>query len=104
MGYYTVLLTNNTGQLRQRNEYDEVHLMKYCDLSNKSKVIEEIKELQKKSLEIKTIISFVRPIVDYCRLCVGVPSFPGFTFIAINNMQKKIIARKAVQGTPLKAP
>ena len=101
MGYYTVLLTNKTGQIRQRNEYDEVHLMKYCDLSNKSKVIEEIKELQKKSLEIKTIISFVDP---YCGLAAELCEefkLPGFNFIAINNMQNKILSRKALQGTPL---
>ncbi len=100
MGYYTVLLTSNLNQLQQRSEYNDVHLMQYCDFSNLEKVKETIKQLQEHSLNVKAIISFVDP---YCGLAAYLSKEFGlnnFTVDAIYNMQNKLQSRQLLKDTP----
>ena len=59
MGYFTVVFTNNEKQLRQRNEYTDVHEMIFIDTNNISEMKNEINQLKSKGKEIKTIVSFI---------------------------------------------
>lgn len=46
MGYYTILLTNNTKQIQQRLDYLDVHLMRYCNFDNYHEIKEMIRHFQ----------------------------------------------------------
>lgn len=63
MGYFTVLFTNNEKQLQQRRAYPDIHKMILIDTSNIEDMKDEIYQLKKSGLEIKTIVSFVDPYV-----------------------------------------
>lgn len=63
LGYYTILFTNNEKQLQQRKEYIEVHKMIYVNTNSLEEMREEISNLLLKSIEIKTIVSFIDPYV-----------------------------------------
>lgn len=59
MGYFTVLFTKNEKQLRQRNEYLDVHEMIFVDTDNISEMKNEVNRLKSKGKDIKTIVSFI---------------------------------------------
>lgn len=63
LGYFTVLFTNNEKQLQQRRAYPDIHKMILIDTSNIEDMKDEIYNLTKSGLEIKTIVSFVDPYV-----------------------------------------
>ena len=63
MGYFTVLFTNNEKQLQQRRAYPDIHKMILIDTSNIENMKNEIYQLKKSGLEIKTIVSFIDPYV-----------------------------------------
>jgi len=44
LGYFTVLITDNQKQIKQRVEYQDVHLMLFCDLSDINKLKTMIQE------------------------------------------------------------
>ena len=46
MGYFTVVFTNNEKQLRQREEYTDVHEMIFIDTNNISEMKKEVNKLQ----------------------------------------------------------
>lgn len=99
LGYYTVLFTNNVKQLFQRTEYNDVHLMKYCNLNKYDQLKDMIKELQSFGLKIKAIVSFVD---SYCYIANKLAFDFGlnyFTNDALYTMENKILSRKALEGT-----
>jgi biotin carboxylase len=59
LGYFTVVFTNNEKQLEQRKEYTDVHEMIFVNTNNLSEMKDEIKKLQLKGKDIKTIVSFI---------------------------------------------
>ncbi|MFJ7825895.1 ATP-grasp domain-containing protein [Psychrobacillus sp. NPDC096623] len=63
LGYYTILFTNNEKQLEQRKEYIEVHKMISVNTNSLEEMREEISKLLLKSIDIKTIVSFIDPFV-----------------------------------------
>ncbi|MGE8205251.1 ATP-grasp domain-containing protein [Heyndrickxia sp. NPDC080065] len=59
LGYFTVVFTNNEKQVKQREEYTDVHEMILVDTNNLSDMKKEIKKLQLRGKEIKSIVSFI---------------------------------------------
>ena len=59
MGYFTVLFTNNVKQIKQREEYTDVHAMIHVDIQNFNEMKQEINKLKSRGNDIKGIVSFV---------------------------------------------
>lgn len=65
MGYYTVLLTNRSEFIKQKEEFPEVHRMIYVEnLNNKEMIITIIKNLKEDQKQICAVISFIDPFVS----------------------------------------
>lgn len=99
MGFYTVLLTNRMRHLEQREEFEDVHFMKYCDIDNYQELETEIKDLQLKYLDIKAIVSFID---SYCYMaCLLATKFGLFNFSkdAVYKMEDKILSRDTLKNT-----
>lgn len=63
LGYFTIVFTKNEKQLQQREEYTDVHEMIFVNTDNLEDMRKEIKKLQSKGMNIKTIVSFIDPFV-----------------------------------------
>ncbi len=100
LGYFTVLFTNNEKQLQQRKAYPDIHKMILIDTSNIEDMKEEIYNLGKSGLEIKTIVSFVDPFVHVASIlcdefCNNVTSSS-----AIEMMEDKEKTRNFLKNQP----
>lgn len=99
LGYFTVLLTNNSKQLTQRTEYPDVHLMWYCELDDLEKIRETIKKLQRRFLEIYAIVSFIDPWCGQASQLAKEHGIYHFSTEAIYIMQNKLQSREILKGT-----
>lgn len=59
LGYFTVVFTNNEKQLRQREEYKNVHEMISVDTTSITDMRDMIHALKSRGMDIKIIISFI---------------------------------------------
>ncbi|MGN7386543.1 ATP-grasp domain-containing protein [Sporosarcina sp. SAFN-015] len=100
LGYYTVLFTNNEKQIKQRNEYVDVHEMIFVDTTNLAAMQKEIRSLKTKGNEIMTIASFVDSNVGRAlKLCEEFcPN--GTSSKAVDIMENKAGTRASLSGLP----
>lgn len=99
MGYYTILLTNNRKQIEQREEYPDVHLMKYCNFDDLDKVKLLINNLLKKGLKLMAIVSFVDSYCYIANLLAKEYGLNHFTIEAIKKMEDKLLSRNCIKDT-----
>ncbi|WP_438318267.1 ATP-grasp domain-containing protein [Sporosarcina sp. FA9] len=59
LGYFTVVFTNNEKQIRQREEYTNVHEMIFVDTTSITEMRDVIHTLKSRGMDIKIIISFI---------------------------------------------
>ncbi|HHU55375.1 MAG TPA: ATP-grasp domain-containing protein [Acholeplasmataceae bacterium] len=100
MGYYTILFTNSHKQLRQRFEYPDVHLMKFCNFERLNELKEMIENLQNTGLKIEAIISFTNNLCYIANKLASELSLNHFTLEGIQNMENKIYSRLSIRDTP----
>lgn len=100
LGYFTVLFTNNEKQMKQRKEYVDVHEMIFIDTTNLTAMKKEIRSLQSKGNEIKTIASFVDSNVSRAlKLCEEFcPN--GTSSKSVDIMENKAGTRASLSGLP----
>lgn len=99
LGYFTVLLTDNQKQLKQREEYEDVHLMLYCDLHDINALKTIINELKLKAFDIKAIISFVDSYVHTSCILGDIFEVNNFTTHGVYNIENKLLSRKCLENT-----
>jgi biotin carboxylase len=100
LGYYTVLLTDSPKQIRQRDEYPDVHLMQFCNLDDLEDIRRKIYLLKNRSIKVRAICCFTDP---YCGLASKVAAennLPHFSTEAIFIMQNKLKSREVIKDTP----
>lgn len=99
MGYYTILLTNNHKQIEQREEYPDVHLMKYCKFDDLDKIKLLINNLLKKGLNLIAIVSFVDSYCYIANLLAKEFGLNHFTIEAIKKMEDKLLSRNCIKDS-----
>ncbi len=99
LGYFTVLITDNQKQIKQRVEYQDVHLMLFCDLSDINKLKTMIQELKLKAFEIKGIMSFVDSHVHTACLLGNIFKVNNFTTNGVYNIENKLLSRECLKNT-----
>ncbi|MGE8003847.1 ATP-grasp domain-containing protein [Lysinibacillus sp. NPDC093216] len=100
LGYFTVLFTNNDKQLQQRKAYPDIHKMILIDTSNIEDMKEEIYNLTKTGLEIKSIVSFVDPFVHIASILCDEFCFNYTSSTAIEMMEDKEKTRNFLKNQP----
>ncbi|MGE7674349.1 ATP-grasp domain-containing protein [Lysinibacillus sp. NPDC094403] len=100
LGYFTVLFTNNEKQLQQRKAYPEIHKMILIDTSNLEDLKEEIYNLIKTGLEIKSIVSFVDPFVHIASILCDEFCDNYTSSTAIEMMEDKEKTRNFLKNQP----
>nr|WP_277587571.1 ATP-grasp domain-containing protein [Psychrobacillus antarcticus] len=98
LGYYTILFTNNEKQLQQRTEYMEVHKMISVDTNNLEEMREEVSKLLLKSVDIKTIVSFIDPYVHIASILCDEFCHNYNSSVAIKIMEDKEETRKFLKN------
>lgn len=100
MGYYTVLLTDKSKFIEERELFPEVKLMIKVNLKNMNQLRMAIRNLIQRSFNVKCIISFVD---QYCYVAAKLADEFGinrFSTKAILTMEDKILSRKAIIDSP----
>ncbi|MFT9816039.1 ATP-grasp domain-containing protein [Lysinibacillus sp. NPDC056185] len=100
LGYFTVLFTNNEKQLQQRKAYPDIHKMILIDTSNIEDMKEEIYNLTKTGLEIKSIVSFVDPFVHIASILCDEFCVNYTSSTAIEMMEDKEKTRNFLKNQP----
>lgn len=100
LGFFTCLLTDNPRQLKQREEYYDVHLMIYCNLNDIDNIRFHLNQIQKRSLTIKAIISFIDPFCALASKLSEEYNVPTFTSKALAIMENKLNSRECLKDTP----
>jgi len=100
LGYYTVLFTNNEKQLQQRKAYPDIHKMILIDTSNIEDMKDEIYNLTKTGLEIKSIVSFVDPFVHIASILCDEFCDNHTSSTAIEMMEDKEKTRNFLKNQP----
>ncbi|MFJ8099923.1 MULTISPECIES: ATP-grasp domain-containing protein [unclassified Lysinibacillus] len=100
LGYFTVLFTNNDKQLQQRKAYPDIHKMILIDTSNIEDMKEEIYNLTKTGLEIKSIVSFVDPFVHIASILCDEFCVNYTSSTAIEMMEDKEKTRNFLKNQP----
>ena len=100
LGYFTVLFTSNEKQLKQREEYKDIHEMVRIDTTDMEAMKVKVKELIGRGLTINSILSFVDSYVHIASLlqdkfCVNVSSSA-----AISTMENKAATRELLKNYP----
>ncbi|QVK17208.1 ATP-grasp domain-containing protein [Mycoplasmatota bacterium] len=97
LGFFTVLFTNKKKNMVQREEFMDVHIMRYCDLNDVEAMKTMIKQLELKAFDIKAIVSFVDSyIYTACRLAEEY-AVNHFTTNAIYQMENKVLSRELMK-------
>lgn len=100
MGYYTVLLTDKSKFIEERELFPEVKLMIKVNLKNMNQLRMAIRSLIQRSFNVNCIISFVD---QYCYVAAKLADEFGinrFSTKAILTMEDKILSRKAIIDSP----
>ncbi|MGE7688541.1 ATP-grasp domain-containing protein [Lysinibacillus sp. NPDC097214] len=100
LGYFTVLFTNNEKQLQQRKAYPDIHKMILVDTSNIEDMKDEIYNLTKTGLEIKSIVSFVDPFVHIASILCDEFCDNYTSSTAIEMMEDKEKTRNFLKNQP----
>jgi len=100
LGYFTVLFTNNEKQLQQRKAYPDIHKMILIDTSNIEEMKDEIYNLTKTGLEIKSIVSFVDPYVHIASILCDEFCDNYTSSTAIEMMEDKEKTRNFLKNQP----
>ncbi|OXS76294.1 biotin carboxylase [Lysinibacillus sp. KCTC 33748] len=100
LGYFTVLFTNNEKQLQQRRAYPDIHKMILIDTSNIEDMKDEINNLSKIGLEIKSIVSFVDPYVHIASMLCDEFCENYTSSTAIEMMEDKEKTRNFLKNQP----
>ncbi|MFE3577540.1 ATP-grasp domain-containing protein [Lysinibacillus sp. NPDC059133] len=100
LGYFTVLFTNNENQLQQRKAYPDIHKMILIDTSNIEDMKDEIYNLTKTGLEIKSIVSFVDPFVHIASILCDEFCDNYTSSTAIEMMEDKEKTRNFLKNQP----
>ncbi|WP_460013228.1 ATP-grasp domain-containing protein [Lysinibacillus sp. CTST325] len=100
LGYFTVLFTNNEKQLQQRKAYPDIHKMILIDTSNIEDMKDEIYNLTKTGLEIKSIVSFVDPFVHIASILCDEFCNNYTSSTAIEMMEDKEKTRNFLKNQP----
>ncbi|MEB2299160.1 ATP-grasp domain-containing protein [Lysinibacillus xylanilyticus] len=100
LGYFTVLFTNNEKQLQQRKAYPDIHKMILIDTSNIEDMKDEIYNLTKAGLEIKSIVSFVDPFVHVASILCDEFCDNYTSSTAIEMMEDKEKTRNFLKNQP----
>lgn len=100
LGYFTVLFTNNEKQLQQRKAYPDIHKMILIDTSNIEDMKDEIYNLTKTGLEIKSIVSFVDPFVHIASILCDEFCVNYASSTAIEIMEDKEKTRNFLKNQP----
>ncbi|MFJ6208456.1 ATP-grasp domain-containing protein [Lysinibacillus sp. NPDC092081] len=100
LGYFTVLFTNNEKQLQQRKAYPDIHKMILIDTSNIEDMKDEIYNLTKTGLEIKSIVSFVDPFVHIASILCDEFCDNYTSSTAIEMMEDKEKTRNFLKNQP----
>ncbi|MCG3088759.1 ATP-grasp domain-containing protein [Sporosarcina cyprini] len=100
LGYFTVLFTSNEKQLRQREEYKDVHEMVQIETTDIKAMKKKIAELSDRGLAIKSILSFVDSYVHIAsalqdEFCTNVAST-----VAVTTMENKAATRELLKNYP----
>jgi len=100
LGYFTVLFTNNEKQLQQRKAYPDIHKMILIDTANIEDMKDEINNLIKTGLEIKSIVSFVDPFVHIASILCDEFCVNYTSSTAIEMMEDKEKTRIFLENQP----
>ncbi|WP_371811529.1 ATP-grasp domain-containing protein [Sporosarcina sp. Te-1] len=100
LGYFTVLFTSNEKQLRQREEYKDVHEMIHIETTDIEAMKKKVAELSDRGLAIKSILSFVDSYVHIASMlqdefCSNVSSTTALT-----TMENKAATRELLRNYP----
>lgn len=96
LGYFTVLLTNRSRFLEQREEFPEVHHMEYIDLHDDRKIREALEKFQDRGFILQTIASFIEPFVYKAAILSEEFCQTNLSTDAIFTMENKIYTRDAL--------
>ncbi|MBB4825987.1 biotin carboxylase [Sporosarcina luteola] len=100
LGYFTVLFTSNEKQLRQREEYKDVHEMIHIETTDIETMKKKVAELSDRGLSIHSILSFVDSYVHIASMlqdefCSNVSSTAALT-----TMENKAATRELLRNYP----
>ncbi|MCA1057190.1 ATP-grasp domain-containing protein [Rossellomorea aquimaris] len=101
LGYYTVLFTERINFINKREDFPDVHFMKYCDLSDMNVLIKEVKALLMKGIEATAIVSFVDPHSYMACALSDRFNINHFSTEGMKNIQNKIESRKLMKSSPI---
>ncbi|QPW46710.1 ATP-grasp domain-containing protein [Bacillus thuringiensis] len=101
LNYFTVLLTNKTKFIEERNTFPDVHEMILTDINDYDTIITTIEKLKKTEKSIKGIFSFIDPFVSVAarlseKFCSNIVSTQ-----AIYQMENKILTRNVLKNSPV---
>jgi len=100
LGYFTIVFTKNEKQIKQREQYTDVHEMIFIDIDNLSAMREEIGKLQKKGKDIRTIVSFIDSYVHRASILCEEFCYNPASPRAIEIMENKEETRLALKDQP----
>ncbi|ETI66190.1 ATP-grasp domain-containing protein [Neobacillus vireti] len=100
LGFFTVVFTNNEKQLEQRKEYTDVHEMIFVNTNNLSEMKGEIRKLQLKGKDIKTIVSFIDSSVHSAAILCDEFCKNDISSEAISKMENKEATRFFLSEQP----
>jgi biotin carboxylase len=100
LGLYTVLFTNRISFIEKREDFPDVHLMKFVELTDLNCIRDELKLLIHNGFNINGIVGFVDPYVHTS--CVLAEEFGvnHFSTTGIHHIQNKITSRRILENTP----
>jgi biotin carboxylase len=99
LGYFTVVFTEKKRNLLQRNEFPDVHKMIFIDINDDDAIFENIKQLEKRGLNIVAIMSFIDAYVHTAAVLCNQFCHTKMPIKAIGIMENKIATRKFLQHT-----
>jgi len=99
LGYFTVLLTNKEKQLSQRQEYNDVHHMVYCDIDDIEGMKKRIQILKSEGFDILAIVSFVDSYVHTACILAEAFGVNHFTTHGVLQMENKLLSRQRLKHT-----
>ncbi|MDM5438821.1 ATP-grasp domain-containing protein [Bacillus hominis] len=101
LNFFTVLLTNKTKFIEERNIFPDVHQMILTDINDYDNIITIIEKIIKSGKNIKGIFSFIDPFVYVAarlseNFCSNIVSTK-----AIYHMENKILTRNVLKDLPI---
>ncbi|MCM3655473.1 YheC/YheD family protein [Metabacillus litoralis] len=101
MGYFTVLFTDRTKYLEQREEFYDVHQMIYkADLLNKESLLQHIQELMIQGKQVKACLSLIDPFVSMAATLSEELGLVSLSKDALYKMENKTRFRKELNELP----